>query len=333
MTLETAETPLSSAATVAPAHALGVMVAKIGCIIFVIEMLIMMGLYGLDDAVTLGEGMLDATILTLVASPLIYLWVARPFADEAAASRQKLATQLSTTQNLLDQNLVLKDRLQEFSIASADIHEQTLQRIGRELHDGPAQALTFSILQVDRLLRASERERLDGLKSVMLELRQVIQDSAREIRGISTGLALPELRAMSLPDVINLAVQRHALSTGRTAEIEFRSSTEVSQSHKACIYRVVQESLANATKHSKAERVTVTVEDQEGLTVTVSDNGQGFDESGNVNKGLGLLGMRARVEALHGRFELRSSPHEGTAIVAHFHSPRTFQDGTHGEHR
>lgn len=333
MTLGTAETPLSSAATVAPAHALGAMVAKIGCIIFVVEILIMMGLYGLDDAVTLGEGMLDATILTLVASPLIYLWVARPFADEAAAAREKLATQLLKTQNLLDQNVVLKDRLQEFSADSADIHEQTLQRIGRELHDGPAQALTFSILQVDRLLRASESGRSGELKSVMLELRQVIQDSAREIRGISTGLALPELRAMSLQDVVNLAVQRHALATGHTAQVEFRSLSEVTQSHKACIYRVVQESLANATKHSKAERVTVMVEAQRGLTVTICDNGQGFDQSGNPNKGLGLLGMRARVEALRGRLEVTSSPHEGTAIVAHFDDPRTFQSGTHDEHR
>ena len=95
MTHGTAETSVSSVATIAPAHALAVMVAKIGCIIFVVEILIMIGLYGLDDAVTLGEGMFDATILTLVASPLIYLWVARPFADDAAAAREKLATQLS----------------------------------------------------------------------------------------------------------------------------------------------------------------------------------------------------------------------------------------------
>jgi signal transduction histidine kinase len=332
MTHGTAETSVSSVATIAPAHALAVMVAKIGCIIFVVEILIMIGLYGLDDAVTLGEGMFDATILTLVASPLIYLWVARPFADDAAAAREKLATQLSETRNLLDQNVVLKDRLQEFSAASADIHEQTLQRIGAELHDGPAQALTFSLLQVDRLLRALERDRLGELKSVTLELRQVIQDSAREIRGISTGLALPELRAMSLQEVVNLAVQRHALSTGRTAEVKFRSSYEASQSHKACIYRVVQESLANATKHSKAERVTVTVEDKRGLTVIISDDGQGFEAKGDVNKGLGLLGMRARVEALRGRFDLRSSPHEGTAIVAHFDDPVQSTAGHHDGH-
>ena len=58
MTHGTAETSVSSVATIAPAHALAVMVAKIGCIIFVVEILIMIGLYGLDDAVTLGEGML-----------------------------------------------------------------------------------------------------------------------------------------------------------------------------------------------------------------------------------------------------------------------------------
>ena len=145
----------------------------------------MLSLYGLGDAVTVGEGMLDAAILTLVASPLIYLWVARPFAEEAARAREKLALQLTETRSLLHQNVILKERLQEFSAASADIHEKTLQRIGAELHDGPAQALTFSLLQVDRLLRAIERNQLGELKGVTAELRNVIYESAHEIRGIS----------------------------------------------------------------------------------------------------------------------------------------------------
>lgn len=323
MQLRRPSQPQSPQGPVVSAGRLAVMVFKIACIIFVIESLVMLALYGVDGSgVTLSESMLDATMLTLFASPLIYLWVARPFEEEAAVARENLATQLFETQLLLTQNVRLKDRLQEFSAASADIHEKTLQKIGAELHDGPAQALTFSLLQIDRLLRGLERDQSSHLKETTTELRQVIQECAREIRGISTGLALPELRDMSLQDVVSLAVQRHRMSSGRTADVVFRSSYEPSLSHKACIYRVVQESLTNVAKHSRAEHVTVKVEDESGLTVAITDSGQGFKEEETVNKGLGLAGMRARVEALRGRFELKSAPNKGTTIVAHFDDPK-----------
>jgi signal transduction histidine kinase len=87
---------------------------------------------------------------------------------------------------------------------------------------------------------------------------------------------------------------------------------------KACVYRVVQESLSNASRHGKAGSIDITVTDCPDLTVTISDRGSGFDPDGVVNKGLGLLGIRARVEALRGRFEVCSSPNQGTTVIASF---------------
>jgi signal transduction histidine kinase len=300
------------------AQRLAVMVAKIGCIIFVVEFLIMFALYGIEDSVTVLEGALDATILTLVASPLIYAWVARPFAAEAAAAREKLTLQLKETQMLLGQNVRLKDSLQEFTAASADIHERTLQRIGADLHDGPAQSLTFSLLHIDRLLRALDRSDTTTLNDNITELRRVIYETSHEIRGISTDLALPELRAMSLREVVELAVHRHRMTTGGAVSISFQTAAVVTQMQKACIYRVVQESLSNASKHGKAHSIEIAIQDCPGLTVTITDRGSGFDPNCVVNKGLGLLGMRARVEALRGRFEVRSSPSQGTTVIATF---------------
>ncbi len=303
---------------VVSAHRLAVMVAKIASIIFVVEFLIMFALYGLEYSVTVLDGTLDATILTLVASPLIYVWVARPFATDAAAAREKLSLQLQETQMLLSQNVRLKDSLQEFSAASADIHERTLQRIGADLHDGPAQSLTFSLLHIDRLLRTVERSDTSALNDHITELRRVIYETSREIRGISTDLALPELRAMSLREVVELAVHRHRMTTGGEASISFQTAAVVTQMQKACIYRVVQESLSNASRHGKARSIDIAIEDCPALTVTITDRGSGFDPDGVVNKGLGLLGMRARVEALRGRFIIRSSPNQGTTVVATF---------------
>ena len=64
--------------------------------------------------------------------------------------------------------------------------------------------------------------------------------------------------------------------------------------------------------------IEITVTDSPDLTVTIADSGSGFDPKSVFNKGLGLLGMQARVEALRGRFEVRSAPNYGTTIIATF---------------
>jgi signal transduction histidine kinase len=62
------------------------------------------------------------------------------------------------------------------------------------------------------------------------------------------------------------------------------------------------------------------VDDTPDLTVTITDDGQGFEAGTVINKGLGLLGMRARVEALRGEFDVLSQPGQGTKVVARFNS-------------
>ncbi|MDX2307116.1 MAG: ATP-binding protein [Hyphomicrobium sp.] len=299
------------------------MVAKVGCIIFLVEAAIMLTLFSTEfSAHSLFECFLDATLLTIIASPLIYAWVARPFAEDAAAARQELTDQLTHTRALLDQNVDLRNSLQTFSEASADIHERTLQRIGADLHDGPAQALTFSQLQLDRLIRAAEKSadptRDPQQLATFRELRQVVHDTAKEIRSISTGLSLPELRDMPLKDVVELAVHRHKLATGVSAHIDFRAPDRAPEAHKACIYRVIQEALTNSYKHGKASRADVRLSQGAGVSLEIADNGTGFDTEHGAGSGLGLLGMRARVHALRGTFEIVSAPSGGTIIRVHF---------------
>jgi signal transduction histidine kinase len=84
-------------------------------------------------------------------------------------------------------------------------------------------------------------------------------------------------------------------------------------SHRTCLYRFVQEALNNCARHSRATQVRVVVrEDPDGLSVSVQDNGIGFDP--RQEKGVGLLGMEERVERLNGAFRIESQPGHGTLI-------------------
>jgi signal transduction histidine kinase len=80
------------------------------------------------------------------------------------------------------------------------------------------------------------------------------------------------------------------------------------------VYRVVQESLANVARHSQASAAEVCLRySAEALHVTISDNGVGFETSRNGH-GLGLRSIRERVGSLHGTFQVRSSPNQGTEL-------------------
>jgi two-component system NarL family sensor kinase len=89
-----------------------------------------------------------------------------------------------------------------------------------------------------------------------------------------------------------------------------------------CFYRVLQESLTNAAKHAQADQIRVVLRcDADRISLTVEDNGQGFDPGGvisnsNQDGGIGLLGMRERLELLGGRLEINARPGRGTRLVA-----------------
>jgi signal transduction histidine kinase len=84
-----------------------------------------------------------------------------------------------------------------------------------------------------------------------------------------------------------------------------------------CLFRVLQEALQNAIKHSGAQRFTVELTgDSSGIRLTVSDDGVGFDQQGiDKRHGLGLISMRERMRMVHGEFGVRSAPGHGATVT------------------
>jgi signal transduction histidine kinase len=188
-------------------------------------------------------------------------------------------------------------------------------RVARELHDDLSQKLALLSIELNQLAdqnQIREDERRRRLRAVTAQAA----DIAGDVHRISHGLHPSMLSTLGVVK----AVEKYCaeFSTAHDVTIDFthtdramRPSPEV----ELCAFRIVQESLLNAAKHSGTTRLSVRVASENGsLLLQVADAGRGFDPDGAEGVGLGLVSMRERVDALGGHFSVQSAPGQGTRI-------------------
>lgn len=257
---------------------------------------------------------------TLAMLLLLFLIVRR---GDRIIDRQQaiLRQQMCEREALHQQNTALQQRVNTASHEFATINELTHRRLGADLHDGPAQLLTLILLRLDELAALSTSTTREPLETI----RNAAQESLREIRGISRGLALPEINELNLDELLKLVVQRHEQRSETKVQLDLGELPEVlSLSYKICVYRLVQEALNNAFHHAGGQGQRVSAKCRQGvLEVQVAETGAGIDKglqaaTGSHRSRLGLVGMRYRVESLGGTFELESAPGQGTRVTARF---------------
>jgi signal transduction histidine kinase len=235
--------------------------------------------------------------------------------------RSQLKAQISELETLLSKTEDLGQKLRNANERVAEINEQVLQRIGADLHDGPAQLLTYSLLRLNKFTPMVEHVAGgDGVREFQ-QARSAVSDALEEVRNISAGLVQPRLAAATLADVVKIAVSQHQEHTGTKVILEIEDNgTDIPLNVKLCVYRVVQEALTNAHRHAQGwdQRVRTVIAD--GLIlVSIGDGGAGFDPSVNDGNGrLGICGMQARVEALGGTLDIVSRIGNGTELTARF---------------
>jgi signal transduction histidine kinase len=213
-------------------------------------------------------------------------------------------------------NKQLTERLAEFRVTAADRHEKFLRRVGADLHQGPAQYVAFALLKIDAL-RPSFAE-AEVKNSELEKLRVALQESLSEIRNAATGLFFPpELQDATIAEIVQLAVRKHERRTETLVHCTIdETPAHVSHSFLICIYRVIQEGLANAYRHAGGVDQQVRVScDGVRIAIEVSDKGPGWSPDTKQSKGgIGLACLRDRVESLGGVFFVDSKPGSGTRL-------------------
>ena len=194
--------------------------------------------------------------------------------------------------------------------------EQERIRIAGELHDGVMQEMLAATM-----LLGSAKRSIDGdskARATIDKVQQKLVQAGTGIRQLSHDLHPPALREAGLPDALRLHCEQFSDSCGIpiTCDVDDRIH-ELSRGAALALFRIVQEALGNAAKHSRATRIAVGLTRSAGdVALTVSDNGVGFDRSLLTQSGgLGLITMRERAGQLNGRFEFESTPGRGTTIT------------------
>lgn len=238
--------------------------------------------------------LLDAVFVVGALWPVLWIFVVRP-----------LRATISERRAFLDRTLT--------------IQEEERSRLARDLHDELGQAQTAVLLGARSIMNAATlADAKIGAEKVVRMAASTIESSRRLARGLATGV----LTELGLAVAVDRLCEDVSSTSGIAIERTIRTgSGRYDPDIEIAAYRVLQESLNNAVRHAQATRLQVLIEDTGGsLRLTVSDNGVGMPpgSSGGRGGGFGLQGMRQRVLLRDGTFSIRSSPGDGTTIVASF---------------
>ncbi|TPI37443.1 sensor histidine kinase [Mesorhizobium sp. B3-1-6] len=225
-----------------------------------------------------------------------------------------LEAKVAELQAALAQNSSLRQRVQRASRRATAINERYLRRIGADLHDGPAQLVALAALRMDSPVLVDPTTSSTLREAEIAGIHKTLGEAMREIRGICNGLVLPQIETQAIADILRLAVAEHERRTSTKVLLTLPERLpELGTSEKISIYRFVQEGLNNAYRHGKGKGQQVRATTKGGkLLVEVLDTGPGFDPA--RSEGLGLAGLRERIESIGGQFETLTGP-GGTRLV------------------
>lgn len=216
----------------------------------------------------------------------------------------------------------LHARVRGAASRGSELNERFLRRTSAELHDGPAQELSFALLKLDGLLVSAQQARPEVGQRIreavtLASVQESLAKALREMRQIAAGLRLPDLEPLSLGETLERAVRDHQRRT--QSEVKLLLGHLPAQPPlpvKIAVFRLVQESLTNAYRHGWGVDQQVRLDsDETWVRLEVSDGGPGFSKT-EGDEHLGLAGMRERVESLGGAFSLESTPGQGTRVRA-----------------
>jgi signal transduction histidine kinase len=222
---------------------------------------------------------------------------------------------------LLEQVGASHERLRRLTQQTISTQEDERRRLSRTLHDEAGQALTalrisLELIEEDLPLEfGSLRQRINAAAALTTTTMEHIRLLAQDLRP-------PALDAVGLGPTLETFCRDFATRTHLPIDYRGSELPMLPEAVNICLYRFLQEALTNVAKHACANQVCVTLRyDAETISLSVEDNGQGFDIQTRLSvlgwpMGIGLLGMQERLESLGGRLEIESWPEQGTRLVA-----------------
>ena len=222
-------------------------------------------------------------------------------------------------------------QMRELSQQLVATQEEERRKLSRELHDHVGQMLTALRMELGRIdrLRGERAARADdavvrgdefvssnrAMSAALMECRQLVDDMVRIVRDLALGLRPSMLDDFGLQPALEWLTRDFTRRSNVPVELQITGALDaLSDQHRTCIYRVVQEALTNCVRHARATAIAVTIRAREDtIDVSVSDDGIGLNPSRRA-AGFGLRGIEERVRELGGNITLLSAAGQGATL-------------------
>lgn len=203
-----------------------------------------------------------------------------------------------------------KEQLKQLVLQTQlEIQEQTLQNISQEIHDNTSQLLGLIKLNLATAKAADEK----GQQKIT-DAHELTGQVINSIRQMSHTLDTGFVARLGLPEAIKYQLELVQKTGEYTATLDVQGAEQKTDPQKELIlFRMVQESLNNIIKHAKASEIKVVLEySTEQLSITISDNGAGFEQSAGKSDGIGLQNMHNRAKLIGAELNIQSELNKGT---------------------
>jgi signal transduction histidine kinase len=193
--------------------------------------------------------------------------------------------------------------------------EEERRKLSRELHDHVGQMLTALRMELGRIDRVGKSANV-ALGTTVAECRQLVDSMVHTVRDLALGLRPSMLDDLGLQPALEWQARDFTRRSRVPVNLTITGALDdLTDQHRTCVYRIVQEALTNCVRHAKATEIAVTVHATDGaLDVTVRDNGVGIDPA-RRGGGFGLRGIEERVRELGGTITVSSAPGGGAVLA------------------
>lgn len=217
-----------------------------------------------------------------------------------------------------------KQAINRLSLRLNGMREQERERIALELHDSTAQHLVAASLSLVALRDRASLSARDA--DILDDVERSLQVALHEVQLMSFGLYTPRLDEGGLRSTLEQFIRTYARQTGIQAELRAPPLDGLAQGLQQTVLRIIQEALTNVHRHAAASSAAVRLRmTRQSIQLVIADNGKGMDPArrSDSGTGIGISGMRARVDQFGGTLRVRSRPGQGTRILVQIPLPST----------
>ena len=246
-----------------------------------------------------------------------------PFSNDEKELLLVLATEMELALDNIAMGTSLKLQAQRSKMLAhrlINVQESERKRLALDLHDDSGQALTVLKVSLE-LIQNELSETTIGVRERLEDAVALTDETLEKLRTIARDLRPPTLDTIGLNATLERFCQSFAHRTRLPVTYVGLESKMQSSTIDICVYRILQEGLANCAKHAQASHIEVKLaHDENEIRLTITDDGQGFDPDTTLGSqdatGIGLIDMQERLEYLGGRLDIHTWPGAGVQLTA-----------------